>query len=403
MHYCGELFNWSLAFMRRVGYFDQHRLAGLFLISPIFLCLTAYYRTYVIRNDFDEVIVNLFKISGATVTTARTFIVMYKAQKFLNFFESIDKWYQELQVLFANRKSNFIFIYYLLTFLFNLYFQCEGNEITLNKAHEYTRKIKKATKTVLILTSITLFYVIFIQLLATVGVGYKKLLVDVAFPGIDLYKSPFWEIMSIMQSLCIAPITLFSYVSYFCLFLIAIAFGIFLMKDLQSKLESMNDMTDVEALECINKCVKDHIMIIKYHNDLEVLFSVGSSADVCIFGIIPCVIIVFSTMDHDMSLLIADIQLSLMVMISTFIIFWVANNFCCESEKIANAAYNCNWEDRNKEFRKYIPLIIIISQRPLQLTAGGLKPINMEFFLTMVRCTYSLFTVLITMKTEGDS
>lgn len=66
-----------------------------------------------------------------------------------------------------------------------------------------------------------------------------------------------------MQSLCIAPITLFSYVSYFCLFLIAIAFGIFLMKDLQSKLESMNDMTDVEALECINKCVKDHIMIIK--------------------------------------------------------------------------------------------------------------------------------------------
>lgn len=71
-------------------------------------------------------------------------------------------------------KSNFIFIYYLLTFLFNLYFQCEGNEITLNKAHEYTRKIKKATKTVLILTSITLFYVIFIQLLATVGVGYKS-------------------------------------------------------------------------------------------------------------------------------------------------------------------------------------------------------------------------------------
>lgn len=104
----------------------------------------------------------------------------------------------------------------------------------------------------------------------------------------------------------------------------------------------------------------------RYHNDLEVLFSVGSSADVCIFGIIPCVIIVFSTMvsgnqaiffcyifkfklilyrqifcsiftlhifhlqDHDMSLLIADIQLSLMVMISTFIIFWVANNFCCE-------------------------------------------------------------------------
>ncbi|XP_039965400.1 odorant receptor 30a-like [Bactrocera tryoni] len=377
MQFCSELFNWSLTFMRRIGYFDQHRLALLYLISPIFLCLTAYYRTYVIRNDFDEVIVNLFKISGATTTTVRAFIVMYKAKKFLSFFESIDNWYQDLQR--------------------------EDDDITLKKAHEFTKKIKKTSRTVLILAGITLFYVIFIQLLATAGVGYKKLLVDVAFPGVDLYESPLWEMVSILQSLWIAPIVLFSYVSYLCLTLIAIAFGIFLMRNLQSKLEGMNEMTDEEALKCIKKCVKDHVMIIKYHRDLEVLFSVGSFADVCTFAIIPCVIIVISTMDHDMSLLIADIQLSLMVMISTFIIFWVANNFCYESKIIANAAYNCNWENRNKEFRKYIPLIIMASQRPLQLTAGGLKPINMEFFLTMVRCTYSLFTVLFTMKTEADS
>nr|QKN21026.1 odorant receptor [Bactrocera correcta] len=377
MQFCSELFNWSLAFIRRIGYFDQHRLAWFYLMSPIFLCFMAYYRTYIIRNDLDEVFVNLFKLSGVTTTTIRAFIVMYKAEKFLNFFESVDKWYLELQR--------------------------EGDDVTFKKAHEFTQKIKKTSKTVLILSGITMLYISFIQLLATVGVGYKRLLIDVAFPGVDLYESPLWEIMSILQSLWIGPLIFFSYVSYLCLTVIAIAFGIFLMKNLQSKLEGMNEMTDEEALKCIKKCVKDHVTIIKYHRDLEVLFSVGSFADVCIFAIIPCVIIVISTMDHDMSLLIADIQLSFMVMISTFIIFWMANNFCCESANIAKSAYNCSWENRNKEFRKYIPLIIIASQKPLQLTAGGLKPINMEFFLTMVRCTYSLFTVLFTMKTEGDS
>nr|QKN21476.1 odorant receptor [Zeugodacus tau] len=377
MRFCEELFNWSFTFMKRVGYFDQHRRAWLLLIAPISLCLTAFYRTYVIRNDFDEVIVNLFKISSATVTTIRAFVVMHKAQAFLDFFVSVDRWFQELQ--------------------------CDSDEMTLKRTHEFVRKVNKASKALLIITTIILSYIILVQLLATVGIGYRKLIVDVAFPGIDLYESPYWEMVSILECLGIAPFTFFSYVSYLLLTLIAISFGIFLMKDLQCKFESMNDMTEQEALKCIKQCVKDHVLILKYHHDLEVLFSVGSFADVSFFGLIPCVIIVFVTMDHDMSLLIVDIQLSVMVMISTFIIFWVANIFCYESENIANAAYNCNWVDRNKEFRKYIPLIIGNSQKPLQLTAGGLKPINMEFFLTMLRCSYSLFTVLFTMKTEGDS
>nr|AKI29040.1 odorant receptor 49b-2 [Bactrocera dorsalis] len=334
------------------------------------------------------------------MTIGRAFIVMCKSKKFLNFFESVDEWYQELHVRFAGGSSLFLFSYYLLTFL---HFQREGDDVTLKKAHEYTKKMKKTSKTVLILTGITIFYVMFVQLLSTAGVGYKKLILDVAFPGVDFYESPLWEMMSILQGLWTAPIVIVSYVSYLCLTLIAIAFGIFLMKNLQSKLEGMNEMTDEEALKCIKKCVKDHVMIIKYHRDLEVLFSVNSFADVCIFAVIPCVIIIISTMDHDMSMLIGDIQLSIMVMISTFLVFWVGNNFCYENENIAKAAYNCNWENRNKEFRKHIPLIIITSQRPLQLTAGGLKPINMEFFLTIVRCTYSFFTVLFTMTTEGDS
>lgn len=109
MHFCGELLDWSLTYMKRVGYFDQHRLASCLLTVPIFICVSSAYRTYIIRNDFDEVTISLFKISGAYVTTARSLIVMYKAQEFLNFFDGIDRWYQELQVYFGSISNLFLY------------------------------------------------------------------------------------------------------------------------------------------------------------------------------------------------------------------------------------------------------------------------------------------------------
>ncbi|CAD7004305.1 unnamed protein product [Ceratitis capitata] len=213
-------------------------------------------------------------------------------------------------------------------------------------------------------------------------------------PFISVNENPYWDIFSTLQAVWLAPSILLSYISYLCIIFTTISFGILLMKDLQFKLGNMNEKNDLEAYEYIKNCVKQHVMIIKYHRQMEVLFSLGSCAEVCNFCIIPCVIIVYSTMDYDLAFLMTDIQLAVIAVSSTFFNFWLANNFCVESLNIAYAAYNSNWIDRNKEFRKYIVLIMTMSQKPLQLTAAGLKPINMEFFLAILRAAYSLFTVL---------
>lgn len=83
-------------------------------------------------------------------------------------------------VFWKHIKPISIFIYYLITFL---YFQCDGNEITLKKVHEFMRIVKKASKTILILTALTLFYITVIQLLATADYEHKSKYIHVRQSG----------------------------------------------------------------------------------------------------------------------------------------------------------------------------------------------------------------------------
>ncbi|XP_054734616.1 odorant receptor Or2-like [Anastrepha obliqua] len=364
MSFCRKLFNVHLEYMKRVGYLGDRQLAFCLLSLPIFCCFATFYRIYTIWNNFEEVVANLFKVSGLVTITIRSFLVLSKQERFLNFFDDIENWYLDLQI--------------------------ENNEMTMQKLHGFTRKTRRASILLFSIMIICIFCLSSIQMMTS----SSKLLVEVQFPGIDLYASPYYEIISVLQALWLAPIVLLTYVSYLCVLMISISFGIFLMKDLQQKLESMSEMNELEALKCIKKCIQRHVLILKYHKDLEALFSVGNFVDVSIFCIIPCVIIVYSNMDYNLAFMITDIQLVFIVTISTYFIFWLANCFCIEGINIAHAAYNCNWIDRNKDFRKHILLIMVIGQKPLELTAGGLKPMNMNSFLAIVRFAYSFFTIL---------
>ncbi|XP_067645649.1 odorant receptor 49b-like [Eurosta solidaginis] len=218
-------------------------------------------------------------------------------------------------------------------------------------------------------------------------------MIEVALPGIDLYESPYYEIVNTIE-LCLVPFGLLTYSSYMSVMLISLSFGIFLMKDIQFKLEYMQEMDEMEALTCIKTCLRRHSLIIRFHKKLEALFSLGNFVDVSLFCITPSIILFYSTMEYDLANLVRDAQYISLLSISTFTTFWLANNFCIEGINISRAAYNCNWMTYGKEFRMYVIVLIAISQRPLQLTAGGLKPLNMEFFMVIVRVTYSFFTIL---------
>ncbi|XP_049828774.1 odorant receptor 7a-like [Schistocerca gregaria] len=64
------------------------------------------------------------------------------------------------------------------------------------------------------------------------------------------------------------------------------------------------------------------------------------------------------------------------------------------AETVSSAAYECCWLGADRKRRRALLLVMCRAQRPLQLTAGKLYPINRPTFLSLLQVTYSYYTLL---------
>ncbi|XP_067613562.1 odorant receptor 10-like [Eurosta solidaginis] len=120
---------------------------------------------------------------------------------------------------------------------------------------------------------------------------------EVHIPGIDVHKSPIYEIVYAFEAFFEAP-----------MFLIFASIGIFMMKELQTKLDNLSDLNDIEAEVLINSCIKSRITIIKYAQDLEVMFTFVNFVDVFLFCFAICLMLVYSSMDFSAALMLKGLQ-----------------------------------------------------------------------------------------------
>ncbi|XP_054725812.1 odorant receptor Or2-like [Anastrepha obliqua] len=331
---------------------------------PTVVCVLVGFAFFMSKNDLEEDIYNFFIIMVCFTAILRVLVVLTRQRKFLDLFKVIEYWYIELQL--------------------------QKSENALEKLNELTKRARFCTKYGL---RCALFVDVFIALQPMIT-GYGKLVADVKLPGIDFHKSPIYEIMYLLQTCWVLPITTCSYVPYVNFLLIFISFGIFAIRDLQRRLEDLCLMDDKDALDNVKRCVAYHVRIIKFREDLEQFFSLMSLLDASLYCVTLCMMLVYTTMEFTMPLLIKGIGILLVLTTLIFLTYWLADTFTHESLNIAEVAYNTNWMDRDKEFRRCILLIIARSQRPLTLTAGGFKPMNMNTFMVIMRSSYSFFSLL---------
>ncbi|XP_049862860.1 odorant receptor Or2-like [Schistocerca gregaria] len=77
-----------------------------------------------------------------------------------------------------------------------------------------------------------------------------------------------------------------------------------------------------------------------------------------------------------------------------FFYCWAAHNVKEQGEEVSWAAYRCAWPDNNKDFRKNLAITMCRAQRPLLLTAGQIYPINKNAFVSLLKASYSYYTLL---------
>nr|XP_023021527.1 odorant receptor 4-like [Leptinotarsa decemlineata] len=81
---------------------------------------------------------------------------------------------------------------------------------------------------------------------------------------------------------------------------------------------------------------------------------------------------------------------------------WFSSEMCRKSENIAKAAYSCHWVTASGAFKKNLIILIHKSQKPIRFYAVGLFQISVETFMTIVRSSFSFYTVLNTLELKEE-
>ncbi|KAI5635726.1 7tm odorant receptor domain-containing protein [Phthorimaea operculella] len=87
-----------------------------------------------------------------------------------------------------------------------------------------------------------------------------------------------------------------------------------------------------------------------------------------------------------------------MVMVSEiFMPAWLGTQLTYKNQELVFAAYNSDWIPRSEKFKRSLRLFVERANMPMVLTGYKMFPIALETFLSIMKFSYSCFTLVRTM------
>ncbi|XP_046597653.1 odorant receptor Or1-like [Neodiprion lecontei] len=146
----------------------------------------------------------------------------------------------------------------------------------------------------------------------------------------------------------------------------------------------------------LRNCIRHHKAIIDFTKEVEAIFNGTIILQFCVNCIIICL-----TAFHITKLKVfipaefVGMTMYMCCMIyQIFIYCWHGNEIFVQSQSVVVAAYEGNWWNYGKRFNRDLQLLMLRANRPLTLKAGNLLILSLETFVSILRLSYSLFTVL---------
>ncbi|XP_067625344.1 odorant receptor Or2-like [Eurosta solidaginis] len=223
---------------------------------------------------------------------------------------------------------------------------------------------------------------------------HRKLPMDVHYPFAKIKEMPLYGISYFIQVIILTPLAIANYLPFTNLLITFFMFGRVVLLDLQYKLSHINAQNETKMLRDFKECMAYHNKIIDFRNDLEELVSINGLFDVALFGAMLCMTLFFISIEQDFKLILVAMTFMFIPFYLFCITYYYSNKFTVESLEVANAAYNTPWYEGNLEMRKCVMVMIAKSQRPLEITAGGLYPMTLANFQSLLKVSYSYFTLL---------
>nr|AKI29035.1 odorant receptor 43a-1 [Bactrocera dorsalis] len=219
----------------------------------------------------------------------------------------------------------------------------------------------------------------------------------VALPGIDVTRSPLYELIYIGQ--LSFPFTLSSmYMPYVSSFATFSMFGKAALQILQNNLrnlcDNMKSKTEEELFEILRKNIAYHARIARYVSDFNELVTYMVLIEFLLFSCVICSLLFCINITTSTAEKISIVMYIGTMLYVLFTYYWQANGVLEMSHLVSDAAYEMQWYDCSPRFKRTLLIFIARTQNPLQIRVGQMHPMTMEVFQSLLNNAYSYFTLL---------
>nr|WBF90962.1 odorant receptor SameORX [Schistocerca americana] len=141
-------------------------------------------------------------------------------------------------------------------------------------------------------------------------------------------------------------------------------------------------------------CIQIHQQLVRYLKFVGKAMDPIAMTQVVFSVLIACVTLFHATYSADSNAAFRCVAFLPTPGAQVFLYCWGAHDLMEQSESVAEAAYSCAWVEASGRFKRALSLLMCRAQRSLVLTAGGLLQINRPTFISLLKASYSYYTLL---------
>ncbi|XP_036342571.1 odorant receptor 7a-like [Rhagoletis pomonella] len=221
---------------------------------------------------------------------------------------------------------------------------------------------------------------------------------DIYNPVVDWRKSKWqfvwaalWEFI-LMDGLCAEEAITDSYAPiYVCI--IRAHMKTLLMR--LQKLGSNPERSREENYEDLKMCIRDHKSLLKLFDIVHPIISTTYFLQFMTTSLmVGCTLLNIMIFAVDNSARIGHLCYVVALLMEVYPLCYYGQSLLDDSNSLANTIFHGRWVDQNEDFRKMLVIFTQHTQKPMELLAGKLIPINLTTFVRIAKFSFTLYSFI---------
>ncbi|XP_067634622.1 odorant receptor 59b-like [Eurosta solidaginis] len=153
--------------------------------------------------------------------------------------------------------------------------------------------------------------------------------------------------------------------------------------------------TFVQNYEDLKACIKDHKLLLSFFDAISPIMSITLFMQFMVTAIIlGCTLLNILIFAVDISSRIGSCFFVLAVIMEIYPTCYYAQCLLDDSNNLANVIFHSRWPDQSYEFRKLLVVFMQHTQKPMELLAGKLVPVNLATFVSIAKFSFTLYSFI---------